>query len=145
MYIKSVWHRPPASRSCDKVTSQLILEGNSECFLVCQKCGNFRFDFVGKKSDLIRSDWNVWDLWMRGSHSLVGSTKNQFITLFTMRRFQTPFQLDGEWAKWKETIRAFYLGWPGWIGNVLPFFFRLSRRSLVCRADAPSIIPGETD
>ena len=33
-------------------------------------------EFVGKKSYLIRSGWNVWDLWTRGSHSLVGSTEN---------------------------------------------------------------------
>ena len=76
MYVKSVWYRRPASPGCDKVTSQLSLERNCECFLVCHKCRNFRFDFVGKKSDLIRSDWNVWDLWTRGSHSLVGSTEN---------------------------------------------------------------------
>ena len=76
MYVKSVWRRPPASPSCNKVTSQLSLERNCECFLVCQKWQNFRFHFVGKKSDLIRSNWNVWDLWTRGSHSLVGSTEN---------------------------------------------------------------------
>ena len=53
MYVKSVWHRPPASPSCDKVTSQISLEGNCECFLVCQKLLEFSFRFRWKE---VRSD-----------------------------------------------------------------------------------------
>ena len=84
---------------CDKITSQLHLEGNSECFSVCQKLiSEISFGSEIEKSDLIRSDW--FTLISRIDRILPFHFSNQFVSLFPLSRFQTPFHLGGgNWRK----------------------------------------------